>query len=43
MVSIDRWLSYTVPSIDRFHCMLQFTVQRVDQEASSITVMGWTG
>ena len=43
MVSIDRWVPYTVPSIDRFYSMLHFTVQRDEHEASSITVMGWTG
>ena len=43
MVSIDRWVLYTVPSIDRFYTMLHFTVQRDEHEASSITVMGWTG
>ena len=43
VVSIDRWVPYTVPSIDKFYSMLHFTVQRDEHEASSVTVMGWTG
>ena len=43
VVSIDRWVLYTVPSIDRLYTMFHFTVQTDEHEASSITVMGSTG
>ena len=42
VVFIDRWVLYTVPSIDRFYSMLHFIVQTDEHEASSIPVMGWT-